>query len=93
MDDTRIQIQSPEQFEAAMGSIQSALALLGTFDWQHLVDQVNLLQMLQLAEPDVCPGVIQSMEDDPQWEQKMHLFTSTAQFLSEIASIKKELRP
>ena len=90
MNDEKIQIHTPEQFEAAMGSVQTAMMILGSFDWQHLVDQANLFQG---AGAVLDPETFIAMKKDPQWEQKLQLFKAAARFTGELDDIKEQLRP
>ncbi len=81
----RTTIQSPEQFHAAMSSVQSAMALLDTFDWQQLVDQVEIFEG---AGSVVFPKMFLDMQKDPQWEIKKRLFKAAAEFTSEIDALR-----
>lgn len=89
MDVNKKQIENDEDMHMAMSAVQSACQLLGTFDWQHLVDQTNFFEG---AGAVIHPQVFMAMQRDPQWEQKKQLFRATADFVAKIEDIRRQLR-
>jgi len=88
MDVNKKQIETDEDMHMAMTSVQSACQLLGTFDWQHLVDQSNFFEG---AGAVINPQVFAAMQRDPQWEQKKQLFLAAATFVAKVEDIRRQL--
>lgn len=88
MDVNKKQIETDEDMHMAMSAVQSACQLLGTFDWQHLVEQSNFFEG---AGAVINPQVFMAMQRDPQWDQKKQLFLAAATFVNKIEDIRKQL--
>jgi hypothetical protein len=88
MDTSKKQIESPEDFHMAMSAVSSACQLLGTFDWQRLVDYINLFEG---AGSVLNPQMFMAMQHDQQWEQKKQLFLAAATFVGKVEDIRKQL--
>lgn len=88
MDVNEKQIENDEDMHMAMSAVQSACQLLGTFDWQHLVDTINLFEG---AGSVLNPQMFIEMQKDPQWEQKKQLFRAAAEFTAHLEDIRKQL--
>jgi len=81
-------IETPEDFEMAMGCVKSAMQLLGTFDWQYLVEASGLFEGAGNA---IDPEIFAAMQKDPQWEQKKQLFKAAADFTAVLEDIRRQL--
>ena len=88
MDTNKKQIESSEDFQMAMSSVQSAFQLLSLFDWTHLAEQS---QFFEGAGAVIDPQVFLAMQQDPQWEQKKQLFSAAARFVAELEDIRRQL--
>lgn len=83
------QIKSPEDFQMAMGAVQSSIELLGMFDWDHWL---QLEAMFQTAGPQLDAELFQAMRRDPQWEQKRAVFQAAANYMKAIEDVRAQLR-
>jgi len=81
-------IETPEDFEMAMSCVKSAMQLLGSFDWQYMVEASGLFEG---AGAVINPEVFQAMQKDPQWEQKKQLFVAARDFTAVLEDIRKQL--
>ncbi len=84
----KIKIESPAQFEVAMSTVKSAMQMMGTFDWDHLLKSMEFGEgigaMLQ-------PELGQQVQDDPQWELKKRLFRAARTFIAEVEAVGEAL--
>lgn len=81
-------IISPDDFHMALSSVTSALELMTQFDWDHWLASENLAKE---AGSQLFPELIEAMEKDPQWEQKVALMRSANNFVREVGDIRASL--
>lgn len=88
MNEQKIQIESPEQFQAAMQAVQSSSMLLSSFDWAALMEKI---QFFEGPGAVLDPGIFIEMNKDPQWEVKKQLFIAANRFVKELEDIREQL--
>ena len=84
----KIQIQSQQQFDVAIGSIVSAMQIMSTFDWDHICQSMEVGSSFGAM---VDPKVKNAIEADPQWEAKKRIFKAARSFVTEVEGAAAEL--
>lgn len=88
MDLKKKRIETDEDFKVAMSSVQSACQLMGMFDWNHLIQQIEFFEG---AGAVLNPKAFIDMQKDPQWDQKKQLFHAAAAFTGKVEDIRRQL--
>ena len=84
----KIQIQNQQQFDAAVGSVQSAMQIMGSFDWDHLLKSMEFGEGVGAT---LKPETFRQIQQDPQWELKKRLFRAARTFTAEVEAVVEAL--
>ncbi len=84
----RRKIETTEDFETAMGAVQSSIQLLDMFDWQ---DWLQKEAFFQGAGATLDPGTFLAMQKDPQWDMKVAVIRAAATYMGTIRDIRAPL--
>ena len=85
----KIKIQSQAQFDVAVGSVQSSMQIMGSFDWDHLCKSMEFGEGVGAV---FKPEVFKQIQADPQWELKKRLFRAARTFVAEVEAVGEAMK-